>query len=97
MNTTTTTQPQSFSFHAPAVASVLLVGDFTDWLKNPVSLRRGPKGIWKTTLALKPGNYRYRFLVDGEWQDDPECALRVANPFGTQDAVRTVGAMAATA
>jgi len=28
--------------------------------------------------------------VDGQWHDDPECALHVPNPFGGQDAVRQV-------
>lgn len=42
------------------------------------------------TVGLSPGTYRYRFLVDGEWRDDPECTLRVPNPFGTEDAVQAV-------
>ena len=46
-------------------------------------------------MLLKPGTYRYRFLVDGEWRDDPECELRVANPFGTQDALLLVAEGAA--
>jgi hypothetical protein len=25
--------------------------------------------------------------VDGQWHDDPYCARKVANPFGTQNAV----------
>jgi len=24
-----------------------------------------------TTVELKPGTHHYRFLVDGEWRDDP--------------------------
>jgi hypothetical protein len=29
-------------------------------------------------------------MVDGQWRDDPECALHVPNPYGGQDAVRQV-------
>ncbi len=31
-----------------------------------------------------------RFLVDNEWRDDPECTLRVPNPYGSENAVRKV-------
>jgi 1,4-alpha-glucan branching enzyme len=86
---------QLFSFDAPAASSVLLVGDFTHWQKGPVTLRKSPDGIWHT-VSLPPGEYHYRFLVDGEWRDDPECTLRMPNPFGTHDAVvRVAGPMRA--
>ena len=78
---------QTFSFNAPGATRVALVGDFTHWQKNPVNLQKQPDGIWRTTVALEPGEHHYRFLVDGEWRDDPECPLRVANPFGGHDAV----------
>jgi 1,4-alpha-glucan branching enzyme len=70
--------------------SVQLVGDFTDWNEHPVSLHKGHRGIWRTTVDLEPGTHRYRFLVDGQWRDDPKCKVRVANPFGSQDAIRQV-------
>jgi hypothetical protein len=41
-------------------------------------------------VPLPPGTYHYRFLVDGEWRDDPVCPLHVPNIFGSQDAVRIV-------
>jgi 1,4-alpha-glucan branching enzyme len=83
---------QLFSFNAPAASSVLLVGDFTHWQKGPITLRKTPDGIWRTTVSLPPGEYHYRFLVDGEWRDDPECNLRVPNPFGASNAVVRVAA-----
>jgi 1,4-alpha-glucan branching enzyme len=81
---------QTFSFNAPAAMSVQLVGDFTHWQKSPVNLRRDAHGVWRTKLALDPGTYHYRFLVDGEWRDDPECTVHVPNPFGSSNAVRQV-------
>jgi len=36
---------------------------------------------------LTPGRYEYRFLVDGQWRNDPECAECVANPFGSENCV----------
>ncbi|HYV28701.1 MAG TPA: isoamylase early set domain-containing protein, partial [Candidatus Eisenbacteria bacterium] len=81
---------QVFSFNAPAAMSVMLVGDFTRWQEKPISLKQEQNGVWKTTVPLAPGTYHYRFLVDGEWRDDPECTLRVPNPYGAQDSVRMV-------
>jgi len=81
---------QAFSFSAPGAMSVQLVGDFTRWQERPVNLHKSPDGTWRTTIELAPGSHRYRFLVDGQWRDDPECALRVPNPYGSQDAVRQV-------
>ena len=81
---------QMFSFHAPTATSVQLVGDFTHWQKHPVHLHRQSSGLWQASVELEPGAHRYRFLVDGQWQDDPECATFVPNPFGGRDAVRQV-------
>ena len=81
---------QSFSFAAPTAMSVQLVGDFTRWQQQPIAMRKGTDGIWRASVELAPGAHHYRFLVDGQWRDDPECAMRVPNPFGTQDDIRQV-------
>jgi 1,4-alpha-glucan branching enzyme len=81
---------QTFSFTAPSAMSVQLVGDFTHWQQEPISMQKGADGIWRANVRLTPGAHQYRFLVDGAWQDDPECHLHVPNPFGSEDAVRQV-------
>jgi 1,4-alpha-glucan branching enzyme len=81
---------QTFAFTAPDALSVLLAGDFTQWQAKAISMKKDAEGVWKTTVALPPGTHHYRFIVDGEWRDDPECMLRVANPYGTQDTVRQI-------
>lgn len=81
---------QTFSFTAPGALSVQLVGDFTQWQEKPISLKKGTNGVWSTAVELSPGEHHYRFLVDGQWRDDPECELQVPNAFGTKDAVRQV-------
>jgi 1,4-alpha-glucan branching enzyme len=79
---------ETFYFTAPDARSVLLVGDFTHWQQRAVSMSRGKNGTWTASVALEPGRHTYRFIVDGEWRDDPECTIRVANPFGSEDMVR---------
>jgi 1,4-alpha-glucan branching enzyme len=76
-----------FRLEAPMAQTVKLVADFTGWEKNPLDLRLGEKGVWQITVALPPGRYAYRFLVDGEWHDDPQCDRCEANAFGTANAV----------
>jgi len=79
---------QTFRFTAPDATSVILVGDFTHWQKGGIPMRKGKNGVWEATVPLAPGKHSYRFLVDGEWRDDPECKLRIPNPYGGEDMVR---------
>ena len=86
-----TAAKQTFRFTSPAAMSVLLVGDFTHWQQKGIPMQKGKDGVWTATVLLPPGKHNYRFVVDGEWRDDPECTLRVPNPYGGQDMVRQVG------
>ncbi len=81
---------QTFSFRAPEALSVQLVGDFTRWQECPIHLKKGARGVWRASVPLPPGTHHYRFLVDGEWRDDPDCALRTPNPFGGENMTRQV-------
>ena len=70
------------------VQSVLLAGDFTDWL--PRRMKKQRDGLFVSILALPAGSYQYKFLVDGEWtadQDNPDYSI---NTFGTANSVVTV-------
>ena len=80
----TTTHPTvTFKLHAPNAREVRLAGDFTDWQRSAKPLRRNPSGTWETELRLRPGRHQYKFIVDGQWQNDPVCAQQETNPFGT--------------
>ena len=79
---------QTFQLVAPAAKSVVLAGDFTQWRERAIPMQRDHNGIWSASVGLAPGAHRYRFIVDGEWRDDPECNRRVPNPFGSQDMLR---------
>jgi 1,4-alpha-glucan branching enzyme len=80
----------TFALHAPEAGAVRLAGCFTHWQDAAVNLRKQKDGTWKTTLSLPPGTYEYRFLVDGEWRDDPACLSRKPNSFGSQNCIRVV-------
>lgn len=81
---------QKFSFRSPGALSVQLVGDFTQWQERPITMKKSPDGVWTAAVELAPGTHHYRFMVDGEWRDDPECTVRVPNPFGGDNMVRKV-------
>ena len=76
-----------FTLEAPEARQVHVTGTFCDWETNSCALKKGRTGLWRTTLSLPPGRHEYRFLVDGEWRDDPNCTERVRNTFGTENCV----------
>ena len=63
-----------FSLSAPQAQRVSIAGDFNQWNPSSHPLQQDTKGTWSMSLDLKPGKYEYRFLLDGEWQNDPNCA-----------------------
>lgn len=69
---------------------VVVTGDFTDWSKDRLKMSRAADGEWKATLSLPPGEYQYRLLVDGQWQDHPEASKRIPNGFGCENCVLVV-------
>jgi len=85
-------QKVTFSYLGGEAKTVLLAGDFTGWEQAPVGLKKDKGGVWKKTLALPPGRYEYRLLVDGQWRDDPQCINRRPNQFGGQNCVCVVDA-----
>ncbi len=92
-STRATSADRSVTLMAPiagSVDAVSVTGDFCKWSGEGIRLRRGPDGAWSTTLQLKPGEYQYRLIVDGEWRNNPAAGRRVANPFGSENDVLVV-------
>jgi len=75
---------------APDAKSVYAAGDFNDWKIDDKSIMRQENGIWKLKINLPAGSYRYRFVKDGEWVDDPANAKRTMNPYGQMDSLLEV-------
>jgi 1,4-alpha-glucan branching enzyme len=76
-----------FAVEAPKAKKVCLVGDFNDWDGGRHPMKRSQSGKWEKIAVLAPGRYEYRFLVDGEWWNDPENDDRCFNCFGSQNDV----------
>ncbi len=60
-----------FAFYRPNAAEVHLTGDFNDWQSDVHAMQRDDRGWWRIRLALAPGEYRFKYLVDGaSWEAD---------------------------
>jgi 1,4-alpha-glucan branching enzyme len=80
----------TFRFYAPEANEVKLAGDFNGW--QPQCLKKAKSaGYWETSLSLKPGQYQYKFVVDGDWRIDPSHGNTVPNSLGTINSLIQVG------
>lgn len=71
---TTTSKQVEFSCNAPKATSVFVAGSFNDWRPDVTALHLDKSdGQWSGTLALPPGRYEYKFVIDGQWCCDPAC------------------------
>jgi 1,4-alpha-glucan branching enzyme len=75
----------TFSIHAPQANEVLIAGDFNNW--EPKTRLKKSKATWQKDITLKPGKYEYKFVVDGNWVNDPANDCCAWNSFGTQNSV----------
>jgi hypothetical protein len=74
---------------APA-QSVCIAGTFNDWQPGRTWMIHLGGGCWARELALPPGRYEYRLVVDGEWIPDPLAEDYVQNAFGGINSVLTI-------
>ena len=69
-----------FTAKFDGAAEVRLAGDFDGWAgRTPMSRVRDG---WTCRLPLDGGEYRYRFVVDGRWVNDPHNPRIERNEFG---------------
>ena len=79
--------PTQFKLYAPKAKKVSLAGDFNKWSTKEHSAKKDTKGNWSAKIALKPGKYEYKFIVDGNWLNDPSNNMLITNTYGTQNSV----------
>ena len=90
IKTSSTTQKTTFQITLPDANSVTLVGDFNNWNSTANPMKKGKSGVWKADVALKSGEYQFRYLVNEyEWMNDEDVPV-VANEFGSYNSVVSV-------
>lgn len=81
-------------FRDAGAHDVRVAGDFNGWVpdRGVVSSTRQEDGtrVWRKVLHLQPGTYAYRYVVDGEWREDPTNSERVPSPAGPQNSLLVV-------
>ena len=80
-----------FSVRAKEGSKVYLAGSFNDW--NPTAkkmLDPNGNGVFAVVINLPVGSHEYKFVIDGIWCADPECADWVQNDLGTLNSVKVV-------
>ena len=80
-------QRVTFSFNAPTARSVFIVGDFNGWNVNGNAKLEKANGVWSKEFPLDSGTYQYRFVVDGQWLEDPTNQKTIKNPFGEHNSL----------
>lgn len=81
-----------FTYKDPQAREVVVSGDFNAW--DPSSHPMHPKegGCWQKIMMLPPGEYEYKFVVDGQWRTDPQNLQQCTNCFGTFNSLLRVAA-----
>ena len=90
MKTKKQTQTVRIEFHHEQAQAVFIAGTFNDWNPNNTPMTALGNGRWGKDLALPPGRYEYRIIVDGQWMCDPAAAEQVSNSYGEFNSVLNV-------
>ncbi len=71
-----------FKYYAPEAKEVCLTGSFNKW--NPIKkkMKKNDRGEWVIRVVLSEGEHIYKFVVDGEWVNDPGAERYVENGVG---------------
>ena len=81
----------TFTVHAEKGKAVYVAGEFNQW--NPTAKKiayKSKDGVYAATVKLVPGEYQYKFVIDGTWCADPENVNSVQNDQGTFNSVIVV-------
>lgn len=83
-----TSQGLLFVQPASGAMSVAVAGDFNHWSPTATPLRRDDLlEVFQACVPVPPGRYRYRLVIDGQWQNDPYNSYVESNPFGELNSV----------
>jgi len=80
-----------FTIKASGAFNVRLAGDFNDWQPERTILHPLADGLFQVKLPLSRGRYRYRYVIDGQWRNDPHNGIVETNPFGELNSIVEVG------
>ncbi|KAF2956583.1 isoamylase early set domain-containing protein [Marinitoga sp. 38H-ov] len=72
-----------FEFKDLTASKVFLAGSFNNWDPSAHPMEKSKNGLWKIMLKLAPGDYQYKFVVNGtDWKEDPDAPGYTPDGFG---------------
>jgi len=78
-------------FMDSAAGDVRIAGDFNGWVPDrgvrSLIASEGQSRVWTKILTLEPGTYQYRYVVDGEWREDPTNPKSAPGPTGQPNSI----------
>jgi len=78
----------TFSISAPEAKEVYVAGDFNQWQLDDFGRMEPDNGTWRKKIRLMAGSrYHYRFVIDGQWTEDPNNPVQETNPYGQKDSL----------
>ena len=77
----------TFCLESPEAKQVFVAGDFNNWNTSSHPMKKTGNGSWNKTLLLRKGSYEYKFLVDDQWEIDPNNERECENCFGSHNNV----------
>jgi 1,4-alpha-glucan branching enzyme len=80
----------TFALDFPLAGEVILMGDFNQWNPKTHPMKKDNGGVWKKNTLLYPGRYEYRFMVDGQWLNDPDNPRTCPNSYGSYNNIVVV-------
>ena len=80
----------TFTYADPSAKAVSLAGQFNNWSATTTQLHKDDAGLWTVSVALKPGRYQYKFVVDGDWRLDPSNPDSADDGSGNMNSIKTV-------
>jgi len=72
-----------FTFKTDIKANAVFVaGNFNNWSTSAMPMQF-VDGVWQIAVALEPGSYQYKFVINGTtWKEDPEAPSYVDDGYG---------------
>ena len=77
-------------YEAAPGKKVFAAGSFNNWQPDRELKDKDHTGVYRCQLRLEPGEYQYKFVVDGNWCLDTANPNFVPNAFGSLNSLLIV-------
>ncbi len=81
----------TFTYNNPKAKNVYLAGEFNNWNSHNLKMNK-INNVWEKSLDLEPGEYAYKFIVDGKWISDPNAKKFKNDGYGGKNSIIIVKA-----